>query len=72
MPHRITISSMDDLQRFVNEYRPTVHVVAKIISRKLQVFPDPDAYPDANTMMDDLRRFLARYRGQDLPLFMHP
>lgn len=69
---RIPLRTIDDLQRFVDEYQPTVQVVAQIIERKLQVFPDAEQYPNASVMMDDLHRFLARYRGHELPLFMRP
>lgn len=69
---RIPLRTIDDLQRFVDEYQPTVQVVAQIIERKLRVFPDAEQYPHASAMMDDLRAFLARYRGHELPLFMRP
>lgn len=69
---KIHLRSIDDLQRFVDEYQPTVEVLAQIIHRKLQVFPDAEQYPHASAMMDDLRAFLARYRGHELPLFMRP
>ena len=67
---RIPLRTIDDLQRFVDEYHPTVEVLAQIIHHKLQVFPDVDAYPNASALMDDLRAFLARYSGQELPMFI--
>ena len=67
---RIPLRTIDDLQRFVDEYQPTVDVLAQIIQRKLQVFPDAEQYPNASVMMDDLRAFLARYSGQELPMFI--
>jgi hypothetical protein len=67
---RIPLHTIDDLQQFVDEYQPTVEVVAQIIARKLRVFPDVDAYPNASALMDDLRAFLARYSGQELPMFI--
>ncbi len=69
---RIPLRTIDDLQRFVDEYQPTVEVLAQSIHHKLQVFPDAEQYPNASVMMDDLRRFLARHRGHELPLFMRP
>lgn len=66
----IHLRSIDALHAFVEQYHPTVQVVAQIVERKLRVFPDVEAYPNANALMDDLRAFLARYRGQELPMFM--
>ena len=40
---RIPLRTIDDLQQFVDEYQPTVEVVAQIIARKLRVFPDVGA-----------------------------
>ncbi len=68
----IHLRSIDDLHAFVEQYHPPVEVVAQIIERKLRVFPDVGAYPNASALMDDLRAFLARYRGHELPLFMRP
>jgi len=67
---RIPLRTIDDLQRFVDEYQPTVEVLAQIIHHKLQVFPDAEQYPNASALMDDLRAFLARYSGQELPMFI--
>ena len=67
---RIPLHTIDDLQRFVDEYQPTVEVLAQIIHHKLQVFPDAEQYPNASALMDDLRAFLARYSGQELPMFI--
>lgn len=69
---KIHLRSIDDLHAFVEQYHPPVQVVAQIIERKLRVFPDAEQYPNASVMMDDLRAFLARYRGHELPLFMRP
>jgi len=66
----IHLRNIDDLHAFVEQYHPPVQVVAQIVERKLRVFPDVEAYPNANALMDDLRAFLARYRGQELPMFM--
>ena len=72
---KITLTNLADLQRFVNEYQPSVEVVARIVEYKIKVRPDAEAYTSSADLMDAVQKHLEKYRGKELPLFvdnLHP
>jgi hypothetical protein len=67
---KITLTNLADLQRFVDEYQPSVEVIARIIERKIKVWPDLDAYNSSADLMYALQKHLKEYRGNDFPIFI--
>jgi hypothetical protein len=54
----------------VDEYQPSVEVIARIIERKIKVWPDLDAYNSSADLMYALQKHLKEYRGNDFPIFI--
>jgi hypothetical protein len=67
---KITLTNLADLQRFVDEYQPSVEIIARIIEHKIKVWPDVEAYASSADMMDAARKHLEKCRGKELPLFL--
>jgi len=67
---KIILTSLADLQRFVDEYQPSVEVVARIFEHKIKVWPDVNAYASSADLMDSVQKHLEKYRGKVLPLFL--
>ncbi|NDA62306.1 MAG: hypothetical protein EBX50_09705 [Chitinophagia bacterium] len=67
---KIILTSIADLQRFVDEYQPSVEVVARIVEHKIKVWPDVNAYASSADLMDALRKHLEKYRGKELPILI--
>lgn len=58
MPHRITISTPNDLQRFVDEYQPTKQAFARIIHQRFGIIAFPDCFDDVPAMLNELQRVM--------------
>ena len=67
---KIILTSLADLQRFVDEYQPSVEVVARIVEHKIKVWPDVNAYFSSADMMDAIQKHLEKYRGKELPILI--
>ena len=67
---KITLTNLVDLQRFVNEYQPSVEVIARIIEKKIKVWPDIEAYASSADLMDATQMHLEKYRGKEFPIFI--
>ena len=67
---KITLTNLADLQRFVDEYQPSVEVVARIVEYKIKVWPDVEPYTSSADLMDAVQKHLEKYRGNDFPIFI--
>lgn len=67
---KITLTNLADLHRFVDEYQPSVEVIARIIEKKIKVWPDIEAYASSADLMDAAQKHLEKYRGKEFPLFL--
>jgi len=67
---KIILTSLADLQRFVDEYQPNMEVVARIVEHKNKVWSDVEAYASSADLMDALRKHLKKYRVKEFPLFL--
>ena len=67
---KITLTNLADLQRFVNEYQPSVEVIARIIEKKIKVWPDIEDYASSADLMDATQMHLEKYRGKEFPIFI--
>jgi hypothetical protein len=67
---KITLTNLADLQRFVDEYQPSVGVIARIIERKIMVWPDIEAYASSADLMDATQMHLEKYRGKEVPILI--
>jgi len=54
----------------VDEYQPSVEVVARIVEHKIKVWPDVNAYFSSADMMDAIQKHLEKYRGKELPILI--
>jgi hypothetical protein len=67
---KITLTNLADLQRFVDEYQPSVEVVARIVEKKIKVWPELNAYTSSADLMAALRKHLEKYRGKEVPILI--
>jgi hypothetical protein len=54
----------------VDEYQPSVEVIARIVEYKIKVWPDVEAYASSADLMDAAQMHLEKYRGKVFPLFL--